>query len=163
MSTTALPAGTLPSQPFWHRLREYLLPLAAISVIFVMLVPLPAAGLDFLLALSIAASIIVFLTAVQIRRAIELSVFPSLLLLLTLFRLALNIASSRRILLHGQEGTAAAGKVIEAFGQFVVGGNYVVGFVLFLALIAIQFLVVSHGAVRTAEVTARFTLDALPG
>ena len=86
-----------------------------------------------------------------------------LLLLLTLFRLALNIASSRRILLHGSEGTGAAGQVIEAFGQFVVGGNYVVGFVLFLALIAIQFLVVSHGAVRTAEVTARFTLDALPG
>ncbi len=84
-------------------------------------------------------------------------------MLLTLFRLSLNIASSRRILLHGDEGTAAAGKVIEAFGQFVVGGNYVVGFVLFLALIAIQFLVVSHGAVRTAEVTARFTLDALPG
>ncbi len=99
----------------------------------------------------------------QIRRAVELSVFPTLLLLLTLFRLALNIASSRRILLHGQEGTAAAGKVIEAFGQFVVGGNYVVGFVLFLVLVAIQFLVVSHGAVRTAEVTARFTLDALPG
>ncbi len=92
-----------------------------------------------------------------------MSVFPTLLLLLTLFRLSLNIASSRRILLHGPEGTAAAGKVIEAFGQFVVGGNYVVGFVLFLALIAIQFLVVSHGAVRTAEVTARFTLDALPG
>ena len=124
---------------------------------------MPAAGLDFLLALSMAASIIVFLSAVQIRRAVELSVFPTLLLLLTLFRLALNIASSRRILLHGSEGTAAAGKVIEAFGQFVVGGNYVVGFVLFLALIAIQFLVVSHGAVRTAEVTARFTLDALPG
>jgi flagellar biosynthesis protein FlhA len=163
MSTTALTAGSLPAAPIWQRLREYLLPLAAISVIFVMLVPLPAAGLDFLLALSMAASIIVFLSAVQIRRAVELSVFPTLLLLLTLFRLALNIASSRRILLHGQEGTAAAGKVIEAFGQFVVGGNYVVGFVLFLALIAIQFLVVSHGAVRTAEVTARFTLDALPG
>jgi flagellar biosynthesis protein FlhA len=145
------------------KLREYLLPMAAISVIFVMLVPLPAAGLDFLLAISMAASIVVFLSAVQIRRAVELSVFPTLLLLLTLFRLALNIASSRRILLHGQEGTAAAGKVIEAFGQFVVGGNYVVGFVLFLALVAIQFLVVSHGAVRTAEVTARFTLDALPG
>jgi len=119
--------------------------------------------MDFLLALSMAASIIVFLSAVQIRRAVELSVFPTLLLLLTLFRLSLNIASSRRILLHGSEGTSAAGKVIEAFGQFVVGGNYVVGFVLFLALIAIQFLVVSHGAVRTAEVTARFTLDALPG
>ena len=163
MSTTALAAGTLPAQSFLQRLREYVLPLVAISVIFVMLVPLPAAALDFLLATSMAASIIVFLSAVQIRRAVELSVFPTLLLLLTLFRLALNIASSRRILLHGSEGTAAAGKVIESFGQFVVGGNYVVGFVLFLALIAIQFLVVSHGAVRTAEVTARFTLDALPG
>jgi flagellar biosynthesis protein FlhA len=158
-----LAAVSLGPRSILHRLREYVLPLAAISVIFVMLVPLPAAGLDFLLALSMAASIIVFLSAVQIRRAVELSVFPTLLLLLTLFRLALNIASSRRILLHGSEGTGAAGKVIEAFGQFVVGGNYVVGFVLFLALIAIQFLVVSHGAVRTAEVTARFTLDALPG
>jgi flagellar biosynthesis protein FlhA len=163
MSTTVLPASSLPAQSIWHRLRDYVLPLAAISVIFVMLIPVPAAGLDFLLALSMAASIIVFLSAVQIRRAVELSVFPTLLLLLTLFRLSLNIASSRRILLHGQEGTGAAGKVIEAFGQFVVGGNYVVGFVLFLALVAIQFLVVSHGAVRTAEVTARFTLDALPG
>jgi len=163
MSTTALPASTLAGESIWHRLRDYLLPLGAISVIFVMLVPLPASGLDFLLALSMAASVIVFLSAVQIRRAVELSVFPTLLLLLTLFRLALNIASSRRILLHGQEGTVAAGKVIEAFGQFVVGGNYVVGFVLFLALVAIQFLVVAHGAVRTAEVTARFTLDALPG
>jgi flagellar biosynthesis protein FlhA len=163
MSIAAVAIGTLPAQSFLQRMREYVLPLAAISVIFVMLVPLPAAGLDFLLAISMAASIVVFLSAVQIRRAVELSVFPTLLLLLTLFRLALNIASSRRILLHGSEGTAAAGKVIEAFGQFVVGGNYVVGFVLFLALIAIQFLVVSHGAVRTAEVTARFTLDALPG
>src|SRR6202043_2837395 len=113
--------------------------------------------------LSMAASIIVFLSAVQIRRAVELSVFPTLLLLLTLFRISLNIASSRRILLHGNEGTSAAGHVIEAFGQFVVGGNYVVGFVIFLALIAIQYLVINHGAVRTAEVTARFTLDALPG
>ncbi|MGH9560803.1 MAG: FHIPEP family type III secretion protein, partial [Terracidiphilus sp.] len=159
-----MPAGTLAAPiPLWHRLRDYLLPMAAISVVFVMLVPVPAWGLDLLLALSMAASVIVFLSAVQIRRAVELSVFPTLLLLLTLFRLSLNIASSRRILLHGQEGTSAAGRVIEAFGQFVVGGNYVVGFVLFLALVAIQFLVVSHGAVRTAEVTARFTLDALPG
>ena len=163
MSTAALPANVVPVQSIWHRLREYVLPLAAISVIFVMLVPLPSWVLDFLLALSIAASVVVFLSAMQIRRAVELSVFPTLLLLLTLFRLSLNIASSRRILLHGSEGTGAAGQVIEAFGQFVVGGNYVVGFVLFLVLIAIQFLVVSHGAVRTAEVTARFTLDALPG
>ena len=166
-STTALPSGTLPARSglraLIEHLREAALPLGAISVIFVMLVPIPAAGLDLLLAISMSASVIVFLSAVQIRRAVELSVFPTLLLLLTLFRLSLNIASSRRILLHGQEGTAAAGKVIEAFGQFVVGGNYVVGFVLFLVLVAIQFLVVAHGAVRTAEVTARFTLDALPG
>lgn len=146
-----------------RRLKELALPIGAISVIFVMLVPVPAFLMDVLLACSMAASILVFLSAVQVRKAVDLSVFPTLLLLLTLFRLSLNIASSRRILLHGSEGTAAAGNVIEAFGQFVVGGNYVVGFVLFLALIAIQFLVVSHGAVRTAEVTARFTLDALPG
>lgn len=145
------------------RLQGLLLPVAAISMVFVMLIPVPGFVLDLLLAMSITASVIVFLTAVQVRRAVDLSVFPTLLLLLTLFRLSLNLASSRRILLHGHEGTHAAGSVIEAFGQFVIGGNYVVGFVLFLALIAIQFLVVSHGAVRTAEVTARFTLDALPG
>src|SRR6516164_7490298 len=163
MSTAALAPRPLAAASLLERFREYVLPLGAISVIFVMIVPLPAAVLDLLLALSMASSVIVFLSSVQIRRAVELSVFPTLLLLLTLFRLSLNIASSRRILLHGSEGTSAAGRVIEAFGQFVVGGDYVVGFVLFLALIAIQFLVVSHGAVRTAEVTARFTLDALPG
>jgi len=163
MSTAVLNPAPLAPAGILHRLRDYVLPMGAISVIFVMLIPLPAAALDLLLTLSMAASIIVFLSSVQIRRAVELSVFPTLLLLLTLFRLALNIASSRRILLHGSEGTGAAGKVIESFGQFVVGGNYIVGFVLFLALVAIQFLVVSHGAVRTAEVTARFTLDALPG
>jgi flagellar biosynthesis protein FlhA len=145
------------------KLRVFLLPVMAISMVFVMLIPVPSLVLDLLLAASITASMIVFLTAIQVRRAVDFSVFPTLLLLLTMFRLSLNLASSRRILLHGHEGTHAAGSVIEAFGQFVVGGNYVVGFVLFLALIAIQFLVVSHGAVRTAEVTARFTLDALPG
>jgi flagellar biosynthesis protein FlhA len=145
------------------KLRVLMLPVGAIAMVFVMLIPVPGFVLDILLAASITASVIVFLTAVQIRKAVDFSVFPTMLLLLTMFRLSLNLASSRRILLHGHEGTSAAGAVIEAFGQFVVGGNYVVGFVLFLALIAIQFLVVSHGAVRTAEVTARFTLDALPG
>lgn len=163
MSAAATAITVAPGRGILQQARDYVLPIGAISVIFVMLIPLPAAILDLLLAVSMAASVIVFLSSVQIRRAVELSVFPTLLLLLTMFRLALNIASSRRILLHGSEGTAAAGKVIEAFGQFVVGGNYIVGFVLFLALVAIQFLVVSHGAVRTAEVTARFTLDALPG
>ena len=142
---------------------EWIVPIAAVGLIFVMLVPLPSLLLDLLLATSITASVLVLLSAIQILRPAQFSVFPSLLLLLTLFRLSLNLASSRRILLHGNEGASAAGAVIQAFGQFVVGGNYVVGFVLFIALIAIQFLVVSHGAVRTAEVTARFTLDALPG
>ena len=142
---------------------EWAIPVAAVALVFVMLVPMPSFLLDILLATSITASVLVLLSAMHILRPAQFSVFPSLLLLLTLFRLSLNLASSRRILLHGNEGAAAAGKVIAAFGQFVVGGNYVVGFVLFLALIAIQYIVVSHGAVRTAEVTARFTLDALPG
>jgi flagellar biosynthesis protein FlhA len=142
---------------------DWIAPIAAVSMVFVMLVPLPSFILDLLLTISITASILVLLTAIQILRPVQFSIFPSLLLLLTLLRLSLDLASTRRILLHGNEGASAAGKVIEAFGQFVVGGNYIVGFVLFLALIAIQFLVISHGAVRTAEVTARFTLDAMPG
>src|SRR5271155_2112485 len=142
---------------------DWLLPIAAVGIVFVMLVPVPAMLLDLLLAVSITLSVLVLLAALQILRPVQFSVFPTLLLLLTLYRLSLNLASTRRILLHGNEGTAAAGHVIESFGQFVVGGNYVVGFVVFLALIAIQYLVINHGAVRTAEVSARFTLDALPG
>jgi flagellar biosynthesis protein FlhA len=142
---------------------EWVVPMAAVSMVFVMLVPLPSFVLDMMLTISITASVLVLLTAVQILKPVEFSVFPSLLLLLTMLRLSLDLAATRRILLHGNEGASAAGNVIEAFGQFVVGGNYLVGFVLFLALIAIQYLVISHGAVRTAEVTARFTLDAMPG
>ena len=142
---------------------DWIVPMAAVCMVFVMLVPLPSFILDLLLTFSITASVLVLLTAIQVLKPVQFSVFPSLLLLLTLLRLSLDLASTRRILLHGNEGEGAAGRVIEAFGQFVVGGNYIVGFVLFLALIAIQYLVVSHGAVRTAEVTARFTLDAMPG
>ncbi len=142
---------------------DWIIPAFTVSLVFVMLVPLPSFFLDLLLTLSITVSILVLLAAVQILRPVQFSVFPSLLLLLTLLRLSLDLACSRRILLHGSQGAAAAGRVIEAFGQFVVGGNYIVGFVLFLALIVIQYMVVAHGAVRTAEVTARFTLDAMPG
>jgi flagellar biosynthesis protein FlhA len=142
---------------------EWFIPTGAVALVFVMLVPLPSFVLDLLLTFSITVSVLVLLTAIQILRPVQFSVFPSLILLLTLMRLSLDLACTRRILLHGNEGSSAAGKVIEAFGQFVVGGNYIVGFVIFLALIAIQYLVVSHGAVRTAEVTARFTLDAMPG
>ena len=142
---------------------EWLIPVATVTTVFVMLVPVPAVVLDLLLATSVTLGVIVLLSALYILRPVQFSVFPTLLLFLTLFRISLNIASTRRILLHGNEGAAAAGNVIQAFGQFVVGGNYVVGFVIFLALIAIQYLVINHGAVRTAEVAARFTLDALPG
>jgi flagellar biosynthesis protein FlhA len=142
---------------------DWLVPIAMVALVFVMLVPVPALVLDLLLATSMTLAVIVLLSALSILRPVQFSVFPSLLLFLTLFRISLNIASSRRILLHGNLGPGAAGHVIEAFGQFVVGGNYIVGFVIFLALIAIQYLVINHGAVRTAEVTARFTLDALPG
>ncbi len=142
---------------------DWFVPLGAVCMLFVMLVPLPGFVLDLLLTLSITTSVLVLLTAIQIRKPLQFSVFPSLLLLLTLMRLSLDLASTRRILLHGSEGPSAAGHVIEAFGQFVVGGNYIVGFVLFLALVAIQYFVITHGAVRTAEVTARFTLDAMPG
>jgi flagellar biosynthesis protein FlhA len=142
---------------------EWIIPTGAVAIVFVMIVPMPSIMLDLLLTLSVTASVLVLLTAIQILRPVEFSVFPSMILLLTLLRLALDLAATRRILLHGSEGPSAAGKVIESFGQFVVGGNYIVGFVIFVALIAIQYLVVSHGAVRTAEVTARFTLDAMPG
>lgn len=142
---------------------DWVIPVATVSLVFMMLVPVPSMVLDLFLATSVTLGIIVLLSALYILKPVQFSVFPTLLLFLTLFRISLNIASSRRILLHGNEGAAAAGHVIEAFGQFVVGGNYVVGFVIFLALIAIQYLVINHGAVRTAEVAARFTLDALPG
>ena len=142
---------------------EWLIPVATVASVFVMLVPVPAIILDLFLATSMTLGVVVLLSALYILKPVQFSVFPTLLLFLTLFRISLNIASSRRILLHGGEGSAAAGSVIQAFGQFVVGGNYVVGFVIFLALIAIQYLVINHGAVRTAEVAARFTLDALPG
>jgi flagellar biosynthesis protein FlhA len=142
---------------------DWIVPAAVVSMVMVMLIPIPSIALDLLLSASITVSVLVLIVSMYIERPVQFSVFPSLLLLLTLFRLSLNLASSRRILLHGGEGSSAAGHVIESFGQFVVGGNYVVGFVIFLALIAIQYLVVNHGAVRIAEVTARFTLDALPG
>lgn len=148
---------------FLNTFGEWAVPLAAVCMIFVLLVPLPPFVLDLLLTGSIAISVLVLLTAIQVLRPVQFSVFPSVILLLTLTRLALDLACTRRILLHGNEGPSAAGAVVEAFGQFVMGGNYIVGFVLFAALVAIQFLVISHGAVRTAEVSARFTLDAMPG
>jgi flagellar biosynthesis protein FlhA len=128
-----------------------------------MVTPLPTFMLDILISANITLSVVTLLVSMNIRRPVEFSVFPTLLLLMTLFRLALNVSSSRLILLNGARGTSAAGDVIESFGGFVVGGSFVIGVVMFLVLIAIQYVVINHGAVRISEVTARFTLDALPG
>src|SRR6266550_2984386 len=139
-----------------------LAPAAVMSVVLLMIVPLPPIILDLLLSVDIGLSVVLLLTVVYVKQPVEFSVFPSLLLLLTLVRLSLNVASTRLILMHGADGVESAGHVIMAFGQFVVG-DFVVGVVVFLVLIAIQFLVINHGAVRISEVTARFTLDAMPG
>lgn len=138
-------------------------PLAVLGIVVAMIMPLPSFLLDLLISANITLSVIVLLVSMYITKPVEFSVFPTTLLLLTLFRLALNISSSRLILLQGNSGTRAAGQVIEAFGNFVVGGNYIIGVVMFLVLISIQYVVINHGAVRISEVTARFTLDALPG
>jgi flagellar biosynthesis protein FlhA len=138
-------------------------PIAIVAIVIALITPLPGPLLDFLIVVDIMVSVIVMMAAVYIRRPVDFSVFPTTLLLLTLYRLALNISSARLILLNGNTGTSAAGHVIEAFGSFVVGGNYIIGTVIFLVLIAIQYVVINHGAVRISEVTARFTLDALPG
>jgi len=138
-------------------------PVAVLAIVVALITPLPGFVLDLLLVLDIMMSVIVMMVAMYITRPVEFSVFPTTLLLLTLYRLALNVSSARLILLNGNTGTGAAGHVIEAFGSFVVGGNYIIGTVIFLVLIAIQYVVINHGAVRISEVTARFTLDALPG
>jgi flagellar biosynthesis protein FlhA len=125
--------------------------------------PLPATALDFLFTISIALSIMVLMASVYATRPLDFGVFPTVLLLATLMRLALNVASTRVVLLNGHTGTDSAGRVIEAFGEFVVGGSYAVGLVLFTILVVINFVVVTKGATRVSEVTARFTLDAMPG
>ena len=139
------------------------MPLVIVIILMAMLVPLPSAVLDILISANISLAVVVLLSAVYVIKPVEFSAFPSILLLTTLFRLSLNIASTRLILLEGSEGFGAAGEVIGAFGQFVVGGNFAVGLIIFIVLIVIQYVVINHGAVRISEVTARFTLDALPG
>jgi flagellar biosynthesis protein FlhA len=144
-------------------LKQMSVPIAVLGILLAMITPLPPLLLDLLISCNLTLSVIILLVALHIVRPVSFSVFPTALLLMTLFRLALNISSARLILLQGNLGTAAAGEVIEAFGQFVVGGNYIIGTVIFLVLIAIQYVVINHGAVRISEVTARFTLDAMPG
>jgi flagellar biosynthesis protein FlhA len=142
---------------------DMLLALGVMTILGLMIIPIPPIVLDISLTFSIALSIIVILVSSYIAKPLDFSVFPSVLLLATLLRLSLNIASTRLILMHGDAGTDAAGKVIRSFGEFVIGGNFVVGFVVFLILVIINFVVITKGSGRIAEVSARFTLDAMPG
>src|SRR5271154_4195131 len=158
------PASAKPAAALnLSKVSELGVPIVVLMIVVALITPLPSFILDFLIVLDLMMSVVVMMVAMYIRRPVDFSVFPTTLLLLTLYRLALNISSSRLILLNGNTGTSAAGHVIEAFGNFVVGGNYIIGAVIFLVLIAIQYVVINHGAVRISEVTARFTLDALPG
>ena len=139
-------------------------PVFVLIVIVVMILPLPAFILDILIVFNITMSLVILMVGMYVSRPQEFNAYPSILLIITLFRLSLNVATTRRILLYGgEQGPEAAGHMVQAFGQFVVGGSYVIGLVVFLILLAIQFIVINHGAGRIAEVTARFTLDAMPG
>jgi len=160
--------NTAAAAPPWAGLLRMLqrgvgAPLLLLAVLAMVVLPLPPLALDVLFTFNIALSVLVVMAVVNIARPLDFGIFPTVLLLATLLRLALNVASTRVVLLHGHEGTAAAGHVIEAFGQFVVGGNYAVGIVVFSILTIINFVVVTKGAGRISEVSARFTLDSMPG
>jgi len=147
----------------FKRAADLALPIGIVAILFVMILPVPPLVLDLFLTFNVTVAIIILLVAVYVKKPLDFSTFPILLLVTTLFRLSLNVASTRLILLHGAEGPEAAGQVIKSFGNFVVGGNYAVGFVVFAILVIINFMVITKGAGRIAEVAARFTLDAMPG
>ncbi len=142
---------------------EIYLGAGVLFILAILLVPLPAWFMDFLLAISIIGAVLVLMTALLIQKPLEFTAFPTVLLLTTLFRLALNVASTRLILSHGHEGPRAAGQVINAFGDFVMGGNFIIGVIVFIILIIVNFVVITKGSTRIAEVAARFTLDSMPG
>lgn len=142
---------------------EVLLAASVLLILAIMLVPLPAWMMDFLLALSITSSVLVLMTALMIKKPLEFTAFPAVLLLTTLFRLALNVASTRLILSEGHNGPEAAGDVIAAFGEFVMQGNFIIGVIVFIILVLVNFIVITRGSTRIAEVAARFTLDSMPG
>ncbi|MET0307203.1 MAG: FHIPEP family type III secretion protein, partial [Sphingomonas sp.] len=153
----ALPAGFGPAA------KSFALPGAILLLVALMVVPIPAFLLDVFFIMNIMISLAVLMVALNAQKPLDFSAFPTVLLFATLFRLGLNVASTRVVLAHGHEGEAAAGHVIESFGTFLIGGDYVVGLLVFAILVIINMIVVTKGAGRVSEVSARFTLDALPG
>ena len=144
-------------------LRSAALPVAILLLVVLMVVPIPSAMLDIFFIMNITISLAVLMVSLNAQKPLDFSAFPTVLLFATLFRLSLNVASTRVVLVHGHEGEGAAGHVIEAFGTFLIGGDYVVGLFVFAILVIINMIVVTKGAGRVSEVSARFTLDALPG
>lgn len=165
MKTSAL---SIDEKTNWQRFRlaidsDALMAMGVMGLLLIMVIPLPRGIMDVLLAFNITLSLVIMLMALYTLRPLDFYLFPTLLLVSTLFRLSLNVATTRLILLHGQEGPLAAGKVIKTFGHFVVGGNYLVGMVIFIILVIVNFVVITKGTERIAEVAARFTLDSMPG
>jgi len=158
--------GNILSKLKWRELLQRADIIAAfglVGILMIMIIPLPSLLLDLFLSMNITIALLILIISLFTVKAVDFSIFPSILLATTLFRLSLNVASTRLILIKGDEGPSAAGSVIQSFGQFVVGGNYVVGLVIFIILVLINFMVITKGAGRVAEVAARFTLDAMPG
>ena len=147
----------------WVNRGEVLMAVGVIGVIMLLILPVPKMLLDLLLAISLVSSVLILMTAVMMKRPLDFAIFPTVLLVSTLFRLGLNLASTRLILTHGQEGHDAAGQVINAFGPLMMGGNFIIGVIIFAIILVVNFVVITKGSTRIAEVSARFTLDSMPG
>src|SRR5260221_9489360 len=162
-------AETVPTVDIFGRIGsalrkgEIALALGVVAILVVLILPMPTWLLDGSLALSITFSVLILMVSLFIQRPLEFSAFPTVLLISTMLRLALNLASTRLVLSHGHEGSAAAGKVIQAFGGFVMSGNFVIGVIVFMILVVVNFVVITKGSGRIAEVAARFTPDSMPG
>ncbi len=159
-NTLGLPVGAIGAM---LKRGDIALAIGVLTILVVLILPLPPILLDLALAVSIILSVLILMTALFIHTPLEFSAFPTILLISTMLRLALNLASTRLILAHGPEGTHAAGHVIEAFGNFVMAGNFVIGIIVFVILVIVNFVVITKGSGRIAEVAARFHLDAMPG
>ncbi len=147
----------------WVNRGEVLMAVGVIGVIMLLILPIPKMLLDLLLAISLVSSVLILMTAVMMKKPLDFAIFPTVLLVSTLFRLGLNLASTRLILTHGQEGHDSAGQVINAFGELMMGGNFIIGVIIFAIILVVNFVVITKGSTRIAEVSARFTLDSMPG
>ena len=166
MTDATLPSSNRPTPREivgWLLKGEVALALGVIGIVILLILPIPAFMLDLLLAVSITSSVLILMTSLLIKKPLEFTAFPTVLLVATLYRLGLNVASTRLILGHGHEGAHGAGKIIEGFGKLMMGGNFVIGVIVFAILVIVNFVVITKGSGRIAEVAARFTLDSMPG